>query len=60
MCIRDRDWGWQIDPIGLRYALNLLYERYQKPLFIVENGFGAIDTVEELSLIHISEPTRPY
>lgn len=39
--------GWQIDPIGLRYALNLLYERYQKPLFIVENGFGAIDTVEE-------------
>lgn len=40
-------WGWQIDPIGLRYALNLLYERYQKPLFIVENGFGAVDTVNE-------------
>ncbi|PRR82225.1 glycoside hydrolase family 1 protein [Clostridium vincentii] len=36
-------WGWQIDPKGLRYMLNLLYDRYQKPLFIVENGLGAID-----------------
>lgn len=41
------DWGWQIDPVGLRYSLNFLYERYQKPIFIVENGFGAYDTVEE-------------
>lgn len=39
-------WGWQIDPEGLRYAMNWLYERYQKPLFIVENGYGAIDHVE--------------
>ncbi|MGV8577764.1 family 1 glycosylhydrolase, partial [Pseudomonas aeruginosa] len=31
---------------GLRYSLNVLYERYQKPLFIVENGFGAFDKVE--------------
>lgn len=38
------DWGWQVDPVGLRYTLNALYERYQKPLFIVENGFGAVDT----------------
>ncbi len=45
--VKASDWGWQIDPIGLRYALNLLYERYQKPLFIVENGFGAIDTPDE-------------
>ena len=44
--VRKSDWGWQIDPIGLRYALNILYERYGKPLFIVENGFGAIDKVE--------------
>ena len=36
-------WGWQIDPVGLRYVLNLLYERYEKPLFIVENGLGAYD-----------------
>ena len=40
-------WGWQIDPVGLRTSLNYLYDRYQKPLFIVENGMGAIDTVEE-------------
>ena len=45
--VKTSDWGWQIDPIGIRYALNLLYERYQVPLFIVENGFGAIDTVNE-------------
>ena len=45
--VKMSDWGWQIDPIGLRYALNLLYERYEKPLFIVENGFGAIDKIEE-------------
>lgn len=41
--VKKTDWGWQIDPIGLRYSLNTLYERYQKPIFIVENGFGAID-----------------
>ena len=40
------EWGWQIDPKGLRYILNFLYDRYQKPLFIVENGLGAIDKVE--------------
>lgn len=37
------DWNWTIDPEGLRYALNLLYERYEKPLFIVENGLGVVD-----------------
>ena len=36
-------WGWQIDPIGLRVVLNEFYDRYQKPLFIVENGLGALD-----------------
>lgn len=41
------DWGWQIDPVGLRISLNNLYNRYQKPLFIVENGLGAVDIVEE-------------
>lgn len=41
------EWGWQIDPVGLRYSLNTLYDRYQKPIFIVENGLGAIDTVNE-------------
>lgn len=41
------EWGWQIDPAGLRIYLNQLYDRYQKPLFIVENGLGANDTVNE-------------
>ena len=41
------DWGWQIDPIGLRIVLNDLYGRYQIPLMIVENGLGAFDKVEE-------------
>lgn len=41
------DWGWQIDPKGLRIALNQLYDRYQKPLFIAENGLGAVDVVKE-------------
>ncbi|SEO06884.1 6-phospho-beta-glucosidase [Amphibacillus marinus] len=40
------DWGWEIDPIGLRIALNELYARYQKPLMIVENGLGAYDQIE--------------
>lgn len=41
------EWGWQIDPIGLRITMNTLYDRYQKPLFIVENGLGANDTLED-------------
>lgn len=41
------DWGWSIDPLGLCLTMNMLYDRYQKPLFIVENGIGAIDTVKE-------------
>lgn len=41
--VKASDWGWQIDPVGLRYAMNWFYDRYQLPLFIVENGFGAID-----------------
>lgn len=39
-------WGWPIDPMGLRITLNALYDRYQKPLFIVENGLGAVDEME--------------
>lgn len=41
--LKASDWGWQIDPEGLRYILNFFYDRYQKPLFIVENGLGAVD-----------------
>ena len=41
--LKASEWGWQIDPQGLRYVLNTFYDRYQKPLFIVENGLGAVD-----------------
>lgn len=41
--LESSEWGWQIDPVGLRTLLNMLWDRYQKPLFIVENGLGAQD-----------------
>ena len=50
--IESSDWGWAIDPTGLRYTMNRIYDRYQLPLFIVENGFGAIDELEEDGKIH--------
>lgn len=43
--LQESQWGWQIDPKGLRYLLNTYYDRYQKPLFIVENSLGAKDTL---------------
>ncbi|MCO4594672.1 glycoside hydrolase (beta-glucosidase) [Streptococcus infantarius subsp. infantarius] len=46
------DWGWQIDPVGLRITLSKLYDRYQVPLMVVENGLGALDKVEEDGSIH--------
>lgn len=45
--LKASDWGWQIDPLGLRYTLNKLYDRYEVPLMVVENGLGAVDVVEE-------------
>lgn len=45
--LKASEWGWQIDPLGLRVTMNELYDRYQKPLFIVENGLGAVDTPNE-------------
>ncbi|ADL50783.1 glycoside hydrolase family 1 protein [Clostridium cellulovorans] len=44
--LKASDWGWQIDPKGLRYTLNHIYDRYQIPLMVVENGLGAVDVVE--------------
>lgn len=41
--LKKTEWGWQIDPVGLRIALNQMYDRYHLPLFIVENGLGARD-----------------
>lgn len=43
--LKVTEWGWQIDPKGLRYTLNRFYARYQKPLFIAENGLGANDVL---------------
>ena len=41
--LKASEWGWAIDPVGLRITMNEIYDRYQKPLFIVENGLGTID-----------------
>lgn len=45
--LKASEWGWQIDPVGLRYTLNRFYDRWQKPLFVVENGIGAKDELIE-------------
>lgn len=50
--VKASDWGWQVDPVGLRYSLNWLADRYGLPLFIVENGLGAYDKVEADGSIH--------
>ncbi|MGT2950729.1 6-phospho-beta-glucosidase [Streptococcus cuniculi] len=50
--LESSDWGWQIDPVGLRVTLNKLYDRYQVPLMVVENGLGALDVLEEDKAIH--------
>lgn len=49
--LQASEWGWQIDPVGLRYLLNFLYDRYQKPLFIVENGLGAKDVLNDEGVV---------
>src|SRR5699024_5235071 len=45
--LQTSEWGWQIDPLALRTTMNTIYDRYQKPLFIVENGLGAVDVPDE-------------
>ncbi|SDY34307.1 glycoside hydrolase family 1 protein [Lachnobacterium bovis] len=50
--LKESEWGWQIDPKGLRYTLNEIYDRYQIPVMIVENGLGAKDKLEEDGSIH--------
>lgn len=54
--IEASDWGWTIDPIGLRYVLNRLYDRYQVPLFVVENGYGERDELTSEHKVH--DPKR--
>ncbi|MDO4414047.1 MAG: glycoside hydrolase family 1 protein [Erysipelotrichaceae bacterium] len=50
--LKESDFGWQIDPAGLRYVLNQFYDRWQLPIMIVENGLGAYDTLTEDKKIH--------
>ncbi|HIW71410.1 MAG TPA: 6-phospho-beta-glucosidase [Candidatus Levilactobacillus faecigallinarum] len=50
--VPQSDWGWQVDPEGLRYSLNWLNDRYHLPLFIVENGIGAIDELTPEHQVH--------
>lgn len=50
--LKYSDWGWALDAMGLRYYLEMVYDRYEKPLMVVENGLGAFDTVEEDGSIH--------
>ena len=50
--LKASEWGWQIDAVGLRYVLNQVYDRYELPIMIVENGLGAVDKVSEDGKIH--------
>ena len=50
--LKYNDWGWSCDPLGLRTYLNYVYDRYQKPLMIVENGLGALDVLTEDHKVH--------
>ena len=45
--LQESEWGWAVDPLGLRISLCQLSDRYNMPLFVVENGFGAVDTLQE-------------
>lgn len=49
--VKQSNWGWGIDPTSIRFVLNEVYERYQKPLFIVENGLGEIDEIDENNFV---------
>ena len=50
--LKYSDWGWAFDPDGLQYYLEMIYDRYERPLMVVENGLGAFDKVEEDGSIH--------
>ena len=50
--LESSEWGWQKDPAGLRVTLNQVYDRYQLPVFIAENGLGANDVLESDGSVH--------
>ncbi|MBS4456620.1 6-phospho-beta-glucosidase [Tuanshanicoccus lijuaniae] len=45
--LKRSEWGWMIDPLGFRITINSIWDRYQKPLFVVENGLGAQDLIDD-------------
>jgi 6-phospho-beta-glucosidase len=47
--LRASDWGWQVDPVGLRTVTNQYWDRWLKPLLVVENGLGARDQLVEVN-----------
>lgn len=49
--LKATEWGWQIDPIGLRISLNQMWDRYQKPLFISENGIGVLENLDIINTV---------
>lgn len=50
--LETSEWGWQIDPLGFQITINEIYDRYNKPMFVVENGLGAVDNLTEDGEIH--------
>lgn len=50
--LEKSDWGWQIDPVGIRWAMNWMWDRWHKPLFVVENGLGTYDIKEDDHQVH--------
>ena len=58
--LKASDWGWQIDPVGLRYTLNVLSERYELPLMIVENGIGLHEQPAADGIVHDDERIRYF
>lgn len=49
--LKETPWGWPVDPLRLRHVMNEIYNRIQKPIFIVENGMGAIDELDENGIV---------
>lgn len=50
--LKVSDWGWTVDPVGLRYMLNMIYRRYNKPIIICENGLGGVDKLDDDGTVH--------
>ena len=53
--LKYSDWGWAVDPVGMRYMMNFIYDRYHLPMFIVENGIGLNESLDENGEIHDPE-----